>query len=121
MGMKQLVLLLAMLSTATLLDSKPLVAGPTATLTGRVIDSCGGVIPGVKVDATNTETNITVSSETNSEGLYNIPDLPPGTYRVTVQKSTFQTIVKPNVELRVQDVALLNFEMQIGTVTESIT
>ena len=36
-----------------------LVAGPTATLTGRVTDPSGGVIPGVKVEATNVETNVT--------------------------------------------------------------
>ena len=44
------------------------------------------MIPGVKVEATNVETNVTFPSETNAEGLYNIPNLPPGTYRVIVQK-----------------------------------
>ena len=78
-----------------------LVAGPTATLTGRVTDPSGAVIPGVKVEATNIETNVTFPSETNAEGLYNIPNLPPGTYRIIVQKFAFQSIVKPDVELHV--------------------
>src|SRR5213596_3715357 len=98
-----------------------LVAGPTATLTGRVTDPSGGVIPGVKVEATNVETNVTFPSETNAEGLYNIPNLPPGTYRVILQKFAFQTIVKPDVELRVQDVISLNFSMEVGSVAESVT
>src|SRR5260221_892454 len=98
-----------------------LVAGPTATLTGRVTDPSGGVIPGVKVEATNVETNVTFPSETNAEGLYNIPNLPPGTYRVILQKFAFQTIVKPDVELRVQDVISLNFYMEVGSVVQSIT
>ena len=98
-----------------------LVAGPTATLTGRVTDPSGGVIPGVKVEATNVETNVTFPSETNGEGLYNIPNLPPGTYRVIVQKFAFQTIVKPDVELHVQDVVSLNFSMEVGSVVQSIT
>src|SRR6266849_9868975 len=98
-----------------------LVAGPTATLTGRVTDPSGGVIPGVKVEATNVETNVTFPSETNAEGLYNIPNLPPGTYRVILQKFAFQTIVKPDVELRVQDVISLNFSMEVGSVVQSVT
>src|SRR5262249_48892434 len=98
-----------------------LVAGPTATLTGRVTDVSGGVIAGVKVEVTNVETNVKFPGETNAEGLYNIPNLPPGTYRVIVQKFAFQTIVKPDVELHVQDVISLNFSMEVGSVVQSVT
>src|SRR5215510_7693410 len=98
-----------------------LLAGPTATLTGRVTDPSGGVINGVKVEATNVETNVVFSGETNDEGLYNISNLPPGTYRVVVQKFAFRTVVKPDVELHVQDVIALNFSMELGSMTQSIT
>src|SRR6516164_4275321 len=81
-----------------------LLAGPTATLTGRVTDPSGAVMAGVKVEATNVETNVTYSGETNGQGSNNIPNLPPGTYRIIVQKPAFQTIVKPDVEMHVQDV-----------------
>src|SRR5205085_5630972 len=87
----------------------------------RVTDPSGGVIPLVKVEATNVETNVTFPGETNAEGLYNIPNLPPGTYRVIVQKFAFQSIVKPDVELRVQDVIALNFSMEVGSVVQSVT
>jgi hypothetical protein len=110
-------LLLLMILAACLVT----LAGPTATLTGRVTDTTGGVIAGVKVEATNVETNITFPGETNEEGLYNIPNLPPGMYRVIVQKFAFRTVVKPDVELHVQDVIALNFSMEIGSVTESVT
>ena len=98
-----------------------LVAGPTATLTGRITDISGGVIRGVKVEATNVETNVTSTGETNTEGLYSIPNLPPGTYRIIVQKFAFQTIVKPDVELHVQDIIALNFSMEVGSVVQSVT
>ena len=98
-----------------------LLAGPTGTLTGRVTDTSGGVIGGVKVDATNVDTNVTFPGETNAEGLYNIPNLPPGTYRVIVQKFAFRTVVKLDVELHAQDVIALNFSMELGSLTESIT
>jgi hypothetical protein len=87
-------------------------AGPTATLTGRVTD---------KVEATNVETNVTFPGMTNEEGLYNIPNLPPGTYLVIVQKFAFRTVVKPEVELHVQDVIALNFSMELGSITQSVT
>ena len=98
-----------------------LLAGPTATLTGRVTDPSGAVIAGVKVEATNVETSVTYTGETNEEGLYNIPNLPPGTYRVIVQKLAFQTIVKPDVPVHVQDLIALNFSMEVGSEAESIT
>ena len=78
-----------------MLPATCLMAGPTATLTGRVTDTSGGVIAGVKLDATNIDTNVKFFSETNEDGLCNIPNLPPGTYRVIVSKFAFRTIVKP--------------------------
>src|SRR4030095_13510997 len=98
-----------------------LIAGPTATLTGRVTDTTGAIIIGVKVDATNVETNVVYPGETNEEGIYNIPNLTPGTYRAVVQKFAFRTIVKPDIELHVQDVIALNFSMEVGSQTQSVT
>jgi outer membrane receptor protein involved in Fe transport len=98
-----------------------LLAGPTATLTGRITDPSGAVIAGVKVEATNVETDVSFPGETNANGLYNIPNLPPGTYRIIVQKFAFQTIIKPDVELHVQDVIPLNFSMEVGSVVQSVT
>src|SRR5262245_22172336 len=106
---------------ASMLVTNSLLAGPTATLTGRVTDTSGAVIAGVKVEATNVETNVTYPGVTNEEGLYNIPNLPPGTYRVIVQKFAFRTVVKPGVELHVQDVIALNFSMELGSIIESVT
>src|SRR5262247_3144313 len=113
--------LLLFLVWVTCLMAEPLLAGPTATLTGRVTDTSSAVIAGVKVEATNVETNVTFPGETNAEGLYTIPNLPPGLYRVIVQKFAFRTIVKPDVELHVQDVISLNFSMEVGSVAESVT
>jgi len=114
-----LLLVLVLFALSVLTDS--LLAGPTATLTGRVTDTSGAVIVGVKVEATNVETNVTFPGESNAEGLYNIPNLPPGIYRVIVQKFAFRTVVKPDVELHAQDVIALNFSMELGSVAQSVT
>jgi len=72
------------------------------------------------VQATNIETNVTFFGETNMEGLYTIPNLSPGAYRIIVQKFAFRTIVKPDVDLQVQDVISLNFSMELGSSAESV-
>jgi Carboxypeptidase regulatory-like domain len=96
-------------------------ASPTATITGRVTDSLGGVLVGAQVEATNVETNTTLKTKTNHLGLYRIPNLPPGYYRVIVRMFGFRTMVKPGLKLHVQDVIGLNFSMQLGSAIASIT
>src|SRR5207302_4378900 len=59
--------------------------------------------------------------QTNGAGFYNLPSLVPGTYRVTVEKEGFAQIVKPDVQLHVQDNAGINFSLRLGSITESVT
>lgn len=101
--------------------SFPVFSSTSATITGRVTDSQGLVVPGAQVQATNILTNISYAGETNEDGLYRISNLPPGEYRVIVQKQGFASIAKPGVELHVQDIITLNFSMQVGSVTQTIT
>jgi hypothetical protein len=98
-----------------------MVAGDLAVLTGRITDSQGLVVPNVKVQATNVDTNITYSGESNGDGLYRISEIPPGLYRVLVQKTGFVQILKPDVQLHVQDDITLNFSMRLGSISETVT
>jgi hypothetical protein len=93
----------------------------TATLTGRIVDPVEAAIPGATVKATNVDTNITSTTQSNEAGLYVIPGLPPGRYRVIVQKEGFATIIKPDVVLHVSAVIALNFSMQLGSLAQSVT
>jgi hypothetical protein len=104
-----------------LLVSSQVFAISTATLTGRVTDSIGGALSGVEVEATNLDINAVFPVQTNKLGLYRIALLPSGSYRVIVRKYGFRTIVKPGIQLHVQDVIALNFSMQPGSVISSIT
>src|SRR5262245_35297641 len=94
---------------------------PTATITGRVTDSLGGVLAGAQVEVTNVETNTTFRTKTTNLGLYRVPNLPPGYYRVIVRMFGFRTMVKPGLKLHVQDVIGLNFSMQLGSAIASVT
>src|SRR6266508_3230374 len=113
--------LCAILTLACLCGANSAFAFSTATLTGRVTDSNAAAIVGAKVDANNIDTNLTFSTVTNNEGLFVIPNLPPGRYRIFVQKDGFQGIVKPDVTLHVQDIISLSFSMQLGSIIQSVT
>jgi len=101
--------------------NSPVVASPTAAITGRITDSLGGLLAGAQVEVTNVETNTIFRTKTNHLGLYRVPNLPPGYYRVIVRMFGFRTMVKPGLRLHVQDVIGLNFSMQLGSAIASIT
>ncbi len=98
-----------------------LFADTNATLAGRISDPNGAVIPKAKVDVTNSETNAKRSTESNSEGLYVLADLPPGKYQVQVAAQGFETLIHDGVMLRVQDIVTQNYSMKIGAVATSVT
>jgi len=59
----------------------------------------------------------TLPGITTRRGLYDIPNLPPATYRVVVQKFAFRTVVTPDVEMHVQDVIALDFTLELESRT----
>jgi hypothetical protein len=93
----------------------------TATVSGRITDSQERVVPAVDVQLVNVDTNIASATKTNSEGLYVIPSVRPGKYRILVLKDGFKEIIKTGLTLNVQDSVVENFSLQIGSVSESVT
>jgi len=96
-------------------------ADELAAVTGLITDPNGRSVPGVTVLITNLATNVASRTVTNDQGIYRVPSLQPGIYRMTVDKDGFKSIVKSGIELHVQDVASINFELQIGSVNETVT
>jgi hypothetical protein len=93
----------------------------TATLSGKVTDQKGAIVGGAQLIVTNIETNISVRGTTNQLGLYVVSSLKPGHYRVSVSKEAFKTINLSDLVLTVQDAVSRNFELQVGSVSESVT
>ena len=83
-----LLLLLTMATWAALSWGQ---SGSTGALTGTVSDPTGAVIPGVTVTATNSGTNQARSAVTADDGVYRIPLLDPGIYRVSFSLPGFKT------------------------------
>ena len=92
----------------------------TATISGLVRDQAGAVIPGARVVVLNTGTNQEVVAATGELGLYTVPQLKIGTYQVAVSHAGFKTEVRKGIVLNVQQVARVDFMLQIGDVRESV-
>ena len=91
-----------------------------ATVTGTVTDSTGSVIAGVDVAARNTETNAETTAITNADGIYVLPNLPPGTYALSFRKTGFKEIIQPSVTLISTQVAGINVSMPVGATSENV-
>jgi hypothetical protein len=100
----------------------PLAAqSPNGTINGRVIDRSNGVIAGADVLVINDATGVKYSGKTNDDGIYFVPNLPPGPYRLQVSKVGFKTLIKPDVVVNIQDALSINFTLPIGAVFEIVT
>ena len=94
---------------------------PTGTISGIVTDPTGATIAGAEVLVVNDATRIQFPGKTNEEGIYVVPNLTPGSYRVQVSKVGFKTIIKPDIVLNVQDALAINFMLPLGAVSEVVT
>ena len=90
------------------------------TLSGSVIDSSGAAVPGASVSVKNTATGVTTNITTNSQGIYNAPNLLPGNYEATVVAAGLESKTVSNIVLDVGAQQVLNFTMKVGTVSEKV-
>jgi len=86
-----------------------------------VRDPSGAAIPNATVEIINDATRVRYTTETNGEGIYSVPNLPPGTYHIQVSKTGFKTIVHPDIILHVQDAFAIGFTLPIGAISETVT
>ena len=111
-----------LLLVLALFSALPLAAqAPNGTINGLVTDSTSRAIVGADIVIVNDATGIQYASKTSGEGIYVVPNLPPGVYRLQVSKIGFKTLIKPDIVLNVQDALSINFTLPIGALSETIT
>jgi hypothetical protein len=93
----------------------------TGTLRGAVTDSNGGVIQGATVKVKNEATGGESTVVTNSEGLYSVSSLNPGTYTITVEKQGFKRAVTTGVGIKVATITPGDIVLEAGNVAETVT
>jgi hypothetical protein len=92
-----------------------------ATITGTVVDTSGAVVAEVDVTAVNKGTNVPTKTVSNQDGIYVIPNLPPGQYSVEFKRDGFETLLHPTVTLESTQVARIDAALKVGAITESVT
>src|SRR5215470_17524706 len=110
-------LLVLLLASATLWAQ----AGANAQISGTVKDDSGGVLPGVDVTATQTDTGLKRNTTTDTDGSYTIPNLPPGPYTIEAMLQGFRSFVQTGIVLQVGASPVINVTMAIGQVAETVT
>jgi hypothetical protein len=92
----------------------------TGIISGRITDPSGAVIVGASITVVHIETNTESVSTTNADGLYRVPGLRDGAYRMTVTAPGFKKEVRDNVLLRIGENLNVEIKLEVGAVTESI-
>jgi hypothetical protein len=92
----------------------------TSQVSGVVQDPSGLAIPGAKVVMVQTDTSMTRTVTTGSDGTYVIPNLPVGPYRMEVTKDGFSASIQSGIVLRVNSNPVINVKMEIGSVAEEV-
>jgi carboxypeptidase family protein/TonB-dependent receptor-like protein len=90
-------------------------------ITGQVVDSTRGAMPGATVTVINTGTNAQRVAVTDAEGRFTVPNLPPATYRVRVELSGFQTTEIAALTLRNGDIARPTVVLGLANIAENVT
>ncbi|WP_420236125.1 carboxypeptidase regulatory-like domain-containing protein [Telmatobacter bradus] len=91
------------------------------TLTGNVTDPVGAAIPNAHVVATEVATSVVHNADTSEVGKYLFTNLLPGTYKVTVAASGFQSAGQAGLILQANATVRADLQLQVGTASEQIT
>src|ERR1700753_3763632 len=88
---------------------------PTGTINGRVSDPGGAIVANAQITATNEATNLARQTTTNGDELYVLPDLPLGSYTVTITASGFATSEYKNTVLLAGRVSTVDAELKLAS------
>ena len=90
------------------------------TMLGTVTDSSGASVAGAKVTAQEVSTGSTRNNVTNDGGNFTFPDLTPGTYKVTIELTGFQRVIRERIDVLVNSAARVDVALTPGNVNETI-
>jgi hypothetical protein len=89
-------------------------------VTGRVTDASGAVLPGATVTIEAIETGVTTHAVTNGDGLYTLPGLKIGSYRMTAELTGFKRSIREPILIHAQSRIRADFQLELGSMTEEV-
>ena len=117
MGRFRILVLLLVASAASDLRAQ----STGASVGGRVVDASQAPIGEAAIVAVRADTNVRYAARTSVAGEYFLANLPPGSYRLEVERPGFKKVIKPDLVLHVQDAVRIDLEMAVGPVAETVT
>src|SRR5687767_5768985 len=93
----------------------------SSSISGLVVDSAGGAIPGAAVVVASDTTGTKFEAVTNGSGAFNVPALPVGTYSLTVSLAGFKTAVITDVRVQLGIPTNLKATLEVGGIQENVT
>ncbi len=93
----------------------------TGSIDGTVVDPNGAAVRGAKVSVTSPNLISAKSATTGDDGRYQIPALPPGTYKITIEGTGFAKFEQSNVTVNLGKTASVDAQLQLATATASVT
>jgi Carboxypeptidase regulatory-like domain len=91
----------------------------TAAILGNVTDQNGAPVGKARVTAKDEARGTPWTSETNSDGVFNLPRLPVGTYEIRIEAQGFRTALRSGVILELNQIARLEFKLEVGEITQT--
>ena len=86
----------------------------TAEITGRVMDPTGAIVTRAEVVVTNVQSGTRVQAQTNNDGYFTTSRLEPGNYRIDIRAAGFKSAVRSGIGLAVDQVARLDFTLEVA-------
>ena len=91
-----------------------------ASVSGTITDTSDAVVPQAIVVVINTKTGVQRKTISNQQGIYNVSELPPGSYRIRVDKPGFQPLVRENLTLDVAVNARVDLKLRVGNTKQTV-
>ena len=91
------------------------------TLSGKVTDTTGAVIPKANVTVTEINTGTVNRTVSDTDGQWVVPFLLPGTYKIEAQATGFEAIVRNSITLQAQEHPIIDLSMSVGQGSETVT
>src|SRR5437016_5160173 len=90
------------------------------TITGTIADPAGAVVANAPIEAKNTETGALYQAASSSTGNYTLPQLPVGTYELSVTVPGFKKYVRQNVTVAIAQTFRVDVALEVGSASESV-